>query len=118
MPPFILAIGEGVLALRLCRLGVGCPLGIRPLRLAGLRAGFLAGLHHHLRALLGFRLGRGLPHLLDELFEVLHDLGLLLAGLFAGVGLAEALLDLAHLLDDLRERAATALFLILVLLLP
>ena len=61
-----------------------------------------------------------LRSLLDDRVEVLDDLGLLLPGLLAGVGLAEPLLDLAHLLDDLRQRAGPLafLFLVLVLLLP
>ena len=52
-----------------------------------------------------------------KLFEVLDDLGLLLPGLLAGVGLAEPLLDLAHLLDDLAS-GCSALLAVLVLLLP
>src|SRR4051812_41887516 len=118
MPPLVLAVHEGVLVLRLGRLGFGRPAGVRARRLAGLSAGLLAGLHRHLGALQGLRLGRGVPHLLDELLEVLDDLGLLLAGLLAGIGLAEALLDLAHLLDDLPERALRLLVLVLLLSLP
>src|SRR5262249_28924745 len=74
-------------------------------------AGLLA-LHRHLLAL-ALPLPLAGPDHLQEGVEVLDDHLLLLAGLFAGVGLAEALLDLAHLLDGTGKWAV-----VLALLLP
>src|SRR5262249_5572058 len=65
----------------------------------------------------------GLTDLLDDLIELLDNLPLFLAGLLAGVGLPEPLLDLAHLLDGVSQRvgiltALLALLGILLILLP
>jgi len=94
-------------------LGIRSPAGIGPWRLALLAAGLLAGLfrlpHGH------SRLAPGLLHLLDEGLDLLDDLLLLALRVLAGVGLAEALLHVAHLLDDVGERPAS---LPLLLVLP
>src|SRR5262249_7251347 len=102
--PDVLAADRRVFGLGLRRPGVGGASRVGAGCLAGLLRAGLSLLGHHPRAL-AFRLGRRLACLFDHLLEILDDLGLLLAGLFAGVGLAEPLLDLAHPLDDLAKRA-------------
>src|SRR5262249_31773343 len=107
VPPDFLAADIGVARDRLC--------GVRGRGTAGQGSGGLAGLltrgvagppgapdHHPHR-------GSGAVHLLDQGLDPLDDLLLLTPSSLAGVGLAQLLLDLPHLLDDLAHRTAPLL---------
>ena len=114
MAPDILAARRGVPVRRFGRLHRRCPGGVGAGSLTGLVARLLTLLPHPPH---GHRARRaGLLHLLDQGLDLLDDSLLFGLGIFTGLGLAQPLLDVPHLLDDLAKRAASLLLLAALLL--
>src|SRR5271165_3529183 len=112
--PDILPARRGVPVRRFGRLHRRCPGGVGAGSLTGLVARLLTLLPHPPH---GDRARRaGLLHLLNEGVDLLDDSLLFGLGIFTGLRLAQPLLDVPHLLDDLAKRAASLALLTALLL--